>query len=98
MANRLLYVLLVGLISFTLSAQVPTDGLVAFYPFDNDALDHSNNSNAGTAYNTVPAADRYGRPDRCYYFNGTDAYIAIPSSPTLNPTDQLTINLWIKIG
>ena len=75
------------------TAQVSADGLVAYYAFDQNGIDLSANGNDGIAVNVVAAPDRFGRPGECYYFNGTDAYMAIPSSSSLNPENQLTINL-----
>lgn len=71
---------------------------MAHFSFDSTANDLSTNKNHGVAYNLEPAKDRCGNEKSCYYFNGTNAYIAVPNSPSLNPQDQLTINLWLKFS
>lgn len=74
------------------------NGLVAYYPFNGDVLDHSGNNNNGIAYgNLMATADHHGNPNSAYYFNGINSYIQVPNSPSLNPTNQLTISLWIEI-
>ncbi len=79
------------------TAQNNDSSLVAYFPSNGNATDMSCYGNHGTAYHMTAAADRFGNPGACYYFNGTNAYISVPSSASLNPVDQLSINLWIKI-
>ncbi len=71
--------------------------LVAHYPFDNNANDMSKYCNHGYVKNVVSSEDRHLNPNSAYYFNGENSYIAIPSSPSLNPTNQLTITAWLKV-
>lgn len=56
---------------------IPTDGLVAYYKFDGDATDHSGNENQGELHGAVPAADRFGKADGAYSFDGVDDYVEI---------------------
>jgi hypothetical protein len=51
-----------------------TNGLVAYYPLDGDAKDHSGYGNDGTFVNVVPVADRFGQPGGAVSLNGTDSY------------------------
>jgi len=68
------------LLAFTINAQVPTNGLVAYYPFDGNANDESNNGHNGTQVNTVLTTDRFGATEKAILFNGTDAYINLGSN------------------
>lgn len=73
------------------------DGLIAHWSFDGHANDAINNNN-GTLHGGVTlTTDRNGRPNSAYLFNGIDGYISVPDSPSLNPTNQLTITFWVFV-
>ena len=79
----------------------PTNGLVAYYPFNGDTKDASGNGNHGINHGAVLAKDRYGRPDGAYYFScfhGMDGvHIEVPDSASLNsPSNAVTISAWIR--
>jgi len=79
------------------SCDVVKNGLVACYPFDGNANDASTNGNNGTVNGATLTADRFGKPNSAYQFDGTKGSITIPSSSSLNPTNELSIGFWIKI-
>jgi hypothetical protein len=82
----------------SLKAQINLQyGLVGYYPFNRNADDWSGNGNHGIIYGAMPTYDRFGNPYSCFTYDGDD-YIEISSSPTLNPVDQLTIAIWVKVG
>ncbi|MEJ7822566.1 MAG: hypothetical protein WKF85_09610, partial [Chitinophagaceae bacterium] len=88
-----LYFLLISNASFS---QINlSKGLVAYYPFNGDANDASGNGNHGIAYNVTPATDNFGKPNSAFSFNGTNSYIRVPNSPSLNPTSQISICAWV---
>jgi hypothetical protein len=61
-------------------------GLVAYYNFNNGSLqDGSGYGNNITFSNATPAADRNGVANNAYSFNGTDNYMRVPNSVSLNP-------------
>lgn len=73
------------------------EGLIAYYPFNGNAKDESENGNDGTLYGPPKRTiDRFGRPERAYEFDGIDDYILIPSSNSLNIRDSLTISAWVR--
>jgi hypothetical protein len=77
------------------------DGLVAYYNFNGGTLnDSSGNGNTITLNNNaVKTADRYGRANNAYLFNGTDSYMKVANSNSLNSfTNQITIMATIKIN
>ncbi|MDP2208988.1 MAG: LamG domain-containing protein [Bacteroidota bacterium] len=73
-----------------------TRGLVLYLPFDGDTKDKSGYSNHGYSDNTNYTNDPKGRSDSAYLFNGTDNYITVFNSLSINPTKQLTISLWLR--
>jgi hypothetical protein len=81
-------------------AQVSTDSLILYMPMDGDVLDYSGNNNHGTAHNIVADTNRFGTLNTSYNFNGTDSYIEIPASPTMNmiqTVDAVSITAWVNI-
>jgi hypothetical protein len=76
-----------------------TTGLVAYYPFNGNANDASGNGNNGTPINVTLAPDRFGVPDSCYSFNGTNSHVDIGSSILLGkPHDAMTLSVWFLLG
>ncbi|MGN6416807.1 MAG: LamG domain-containing protein [Pseudobacter sp.] len=62
-------------------------GLVAYYNFKGGNLnDSSGKGNHITFNNATKATDRFGNADGAYLFNGTDSYMQVPNSVSLNPT------------
>jgi hypothetical protein len=78
------------------SAEIPADGLVAYYPFDGNADDKSGYGNHGIIHGPVLTADRFDRQDQAFYFNGQGDFIEIPDAGVLNPA-QLSISVWAMI-
>lgn len=71
-------------------------GLVACYPFNGNANDQTVNGNHGVISNVVPTADRFGNPNSAYFFNGNNSIIRVPANPSLQPTNTLSISVWIR--
>ena len=63
----------------TSKSLVPLSGLIAFWPFNGNANDASGNNNSGTVVNAQLTADRFNTSNKAYSFNGTDAFIKIPT-------------------
>lgn len=62
-------------IILNINAQIPTDGLVGYWPFNGNADDASGNGNNGTVYGATLTTDRFGNSNSAYSFNGTNNYI-----------------------
>lgn len=93
----LLYLLLIA--SLQSFSQVNlTSGLMAYYPFSGNANDASGNANNPIFNNATLTEDRFGNPNSAYSFNGTDNYIRIRNSTTLNSSNQISICAWVKIA
>jgi hypothetical protein len=73
--------------------QVPTDGLVAHYPFSGDANDASGNGLNGIVNGAILTNDRFGNTNEAYLFNGNDN-ITVVNFPM--PAKEITISLWAK--
>jgi hypothetical protein len=71
-----------------------SDGLVAYYPFNSNALDESGNDNNGTVNGATLTEDRFGKKNSAYAFNGNGNYIKIENSQLLI-TPQITLSVWI---
>lgn len=73
------------------------EGLVAFYPFNGNSNDESGNNNNGTVHGATSTSDRFGNVNSAYVFDGTDDYIEIGNSVSLNITEQISISFWAKL-
>ena len=73
--------------------------LVAYYPFDGDAVDVSGNLNNGELLGGVgPTADRWGNPCGALSFNGDDGYVNVPNSKSLQtPANKYSVTSWFLI-
>ena len=87
----------------TASAQVPdyvpTDGLVAWYPFSGNADDQSGNELNGSVNGAVLSSDRHGFAESAYYFGGNfPQFIALPelNANLGQPGSQTSISLWFR--
>lgn len=70
--------------------------LVAYLPFNNNVLDYSGYKNNGVLSGALPAKDNLDSAKSAYSFDGNDDYVKIPNSPSLNPTDEITVSAWYK--
>ena len=75
---------------------VPTNGLVAYYPFDGNADDETGNGNNGTVNGASLTTDRNGNANKAYSFDGVDDFIRVENSNTLqNLNNNCTISAWV---
>jgi len=76
----------------------PTNGLIAFWPFNGNANDLSGNGHNGSLYNVTPTTDRFGNANSAYHFDGVTSYISVPDSSALRLSlANFTLNAWIKM-
>lgn len=75
---------------------IPTEGLVAYYPGDENSNDYSGN-NLNFAENTpiVYAKDRANKLSNAFSFNGSDG-LKITNATLNNQSEEQTISLWFK--
>ncbi len=75
---------------------IPSDGLVAYFPFNGNANDESGNGHNGNVNKALLTADRYGIPNKAYLFNDSTSYIVISNSNSLLPDNgSFTISFWV---
>ena len=75
---------------------VPTEGLVAWYPFNGMAADESGYGNTVEVFGATLTEDRFGNPNGAYFFDGDDHMIS-PHQPWLNGgTGSRTFSGWFR--
>lgn len=74
---------------------VPTNGLVGWWPFNNNANDESGNSNHGAVTGCLSVEDRFGTPNSAYSFNGAE-YITIANSLLPSDPTSFSISVWFN--
>jgi hypothetical protein len=90
---------LIALAMFASEARCYADissGLIAYYPFNGSAADGSGSGNDGSVLGASLIQDRFGKANSAYGFDGTDDYVRIADSQSLNLTGDLTISAWIR--
>jgi len=84
-------------ISQDLPSYIPTDGLVAYYPFNGNANDESGNDHHGVV-NEATLSDGLRGKDTAYNFGSDSAYISVPSSSQLSLSNvDFTISALVKL-
>ncbi len=74
------------------------DGLIAYYPFDGNTEDVTQNRSDGEIINDVTLTkDRLGREDGAYSFDGR-SYIEVAKIAPYNNLSAFTLAAWIKPG
>jgi len=86
-----------GQIIVKAEAVVPTNGLVAYYPFNGNANDESGNGNHGTVHGPMLVDDRFGNSASAFLFNGSDDYISIEHTDLHNPKRKISIEVWFEL-
>jgi len=70
--------------------------MVAYYPFNGNAIDVSGNAHNGTVYGATSTTDRFGDSDAAFDFDGTDDYIELSDEAAFDFTEY-TISFWTRI-
>jgi hypothetical protein len=76
-----------------LPANVPTTGLVGYWPFCGNANDESGNGNNGTVNGATLTTDRFGNSNSAYNFDGNNIITA-----NAIIFSNLTISVWYNIN
>ncbi len=79
-----------GIIDFSF----PTNGLVAYYPFNGNANDAVGTLN-GTVDGATLTTDRFGNANSAYNFDGVNDFIGLNGS--FNGYNELTVSAWYKM-
>lgn len=78
-----------------------TEGLIAFYPFNNGSLsdESSNNNNLTNSTSAAFAIDRNGNSDCAYQFDGNktdDEFLSTTNTSFLNGLDEFSVSVWYQ--
>lgn len=88
-------ILLASLVlSINAFGQIPTNGLVGYWPFNGNANDESGNNHHGTVSGSTLVEDRFGKPNSAYSFDGINDKIFIGND--LLVQGKISISCWIK--
>ena len=78
-------------------SQAPTNGLVAYYPFNGGAADESGSGRNGIiSGGIVLTNDRFGNANKAYSFNGSNSAINVSNWNILTGNSARTMSLWFK--
>ena len=104
--SSLSYILLISVLllagNFTGMAQVNlSEGLVAYFPFNANALDASGNGNNGVPSGSAGyTTDPWGNLSSCVSFGGTAnaGKVQVPASPSLQFVSGATFSFWARVN
>lgn len=95
MMNKLSIIVITGLTLLYTSAGWA--GLVGYWSFDgsgNPGQDGSGNGNDGTVYGATWVTP--GKVGGALSFDGSNDYVEVQNSPSLNPTNEISVEAWYK--
>lgn len=74
------------------------DGLIVYYPFNGNANDESENGHHGIVNGAALTADRFGRTNGAYEFDGTDDFIQLPGTSLLELDFPISTSVWVSLS
>ena len=77
-------------------SQIPTNGLVGYWPFKGNANDESGNGHDGTVNGPTLTTDRFGNANSAYYFNGIHKIVT--TFQGVGGNHDRSISFWVKTG
>lgn len=85
-------------LSMVTNAQIPTNGLIGYWPFSGNANDMSGNGNNGTVNGATLTTDRFGNANSAYSFDGINDNILVQMNSALAPSGKqhYTYSLWFQ--
>jgi hypothetical protein len=92
--KKLLLLPAVILLSLNLIAQIPTAGLVGYYPFSGNMNDLSGSNNNAINNGATLTSDRFGNANAAYSFDGTSNYATITNALLPATPSSYSINYW----
>ena len=87
---------LLSLIGVNGFSQIPTNGLVGYWPFNGNANDLSGNGNNGIVHGAMLTTDRLGNTNSAYSFDGISNYVEITNTFFNNGWLNYTISGWFS--
>lgn len=92
---KIFFTIAILALSFNVFAQIPTNGLIGYYPFSGNANDLSGNNNNGTVTGAVLTTDRFGNSNSAYNFPNANDNITI-SSITQSNVLKYSVSGWFQ--
>jgi hypothetical protein len=83
--------------TFTTLSQVPTNGLVGYFPFNGNTNDETVNGNNGAVNGASLTTDRFGNPNSAYHFDAVNDDISGTTNNWPFYKSPRTISLWCSI-
>jgi len=71
----------------------PSEDLIAYYPFNGNAIDESGHGNDGIVNGATLTSDRFGNSNSAYSFDGVNDYVKF--SATKMPQKDRTVTFWL---
>jgi uncharacterized protein (TIGR02145 family) len=81
----------------SIPSNVPTNGLVGYWPFNGNANDESGNANNGTVNGATLTTDRFGNAGKAYGFDGNGDFIDVNDNSSLDLLSQYTLSSWFNV-
>jgi hypothetical protein len=75
-------------------SEIPSNGMIAYYPFNNNAIDESTNTHDGNVVGPIITNDRKENANSAYSFDGINDYIKLN---TQVGNGIRTISLWFRL-
>jgi hypothetical protein len=82
----------------TLPANLSTDGLVGWWPFNGNANDESGNGNDGVVNGAILTENRFGVSNVAYSFDGVDDWIELPEFVLPSDNQSYSISFWALLN
>lgn len=92
---RKIFTIAILALSINAFSQIPTSGLIGWWPFQGNANDISGNGNNGTVNGATLTTDRFGNPNSAYLFNGTTDFIQMVNGGITGSSSR-TVSFWAK--
>jgi hypothetical protein len=80
---------------FTTASDIPTEGLIAYYPFNGNANDETGLSEDGIPDDVSPTTDRFNIANKAYSFNGTGSKITFNTNFIFHETTDVSFSIWL---
>ena len=81
---------------------IPTESLIAYYPFNGNANDESGHGNHGTLQGDTPqlTTDRFGNANSAYMFGGynNQGWVYVPNSSSLQLNNAMSMSFWMNLS
>ncbi|MHC1775355.1 MAG: LamG-like jellyroll fold domain-containing protein [Lentimicrobium sp.] len=96
--NKILQISLLMLLSGYTCGQIPSEGLVGWFPFNGNANDESFYSNNGTVNLAQLTTNRFDSVNSAYQFSGSSTYIDVPHASQYLDfiASGFSVSFWFK--